>query len=366
MSPATLLGSARAFLGALARRAPKRVLGGALLLSTAGLTYAMHRPAVEEATHEDKDVAEDRSSVLPWCADGLEAIPGGACYAAPERAQGRVPLVLYLHGIFEKGAAEDEERERQRRLAGRAIRRGFAVLALRGVEGACTTTAERANKVCWPSNEWTADRAPVFVDSWQPALRAAAKRHPFDARYVLGFSNGGYFAGLVAERALYDADAFVVAHAGPVEPVKAQGNKPPLLLISADDDLSQEGMVRLDDELTRERWPHEHYVREGGGHMLADSDIDAALTFFERTRSESLPLRPSLSTRVPRARSARRDAGAEGGVAASAIPTTPSHPPSEVDRDGVAPIPEDASVPEPEPLRQPYAGEAPLTAPADR
>jgi predicted esterase len=240
------------------------------------------------------------------CAEGLESIAGGGCYAAPERATGKLPLLIYLHGLIEKGPLEEEERDRQRRVARRGTERGFAVLALRGARGACASAPLRSPLVCWPSNEWTADRGAGFVQAWEPALRAASELHPFDAQYVLGFSNGGYFAGLVAERALYDAQAFVVAHAGPVEPVKALGNKPPILLMSADDDVSQEEMVRLDEELSLDGWPHDHYVREGG-HALPDSDIDAALTFFERTRTETVPLRPPLSTRRPRAHLARRE-----------------------------------------------------------
>jgi dienelactone hydrolase len=338
--------AAASFLSGLVRRSPRRALGGALVLSTAGIvTYETHRSGDRPQTSEN-DLATDLSPIVPWCADGLEPVPGGGCYAAPEGAPRKLPLIIYLHGIFEKGASEDEERDRQRRVALRAVGRGFAVLALRGKEGACTTTSERANKVCWPSNEWTADRGPTYVQAWEPALRAAAKRHPFDRHYVLGFSNGGFFAGLVAERALYDADAFVVAHAGPVEPVKALGSKPPLLLISADDDISQEGMVRLDDELTREDWPHEHYVREGG-HALPDSDIDVALTFFERTRTESLPLRPSLTTRVPRARFAHRDAGADSASTVAPAVSAETQPDAEGDA-SVAPE-DDATLATPEP-----------------
>jgi dienelactone hydrolase len=306
--------AAIAFTWAVARRSPRLTLGGALVLSTASVTYAIRRTGGASST---EDIGSEESAPpIAWCAEGLEPIAGGACYAAPTGADGKLPLLLYLHGIFEKGPLEEEERDRQRRVAKLATAKGFAVLALRGSEGACTQDPEKSQLVCWPSNERTADKAPAFVKGWEPALRAAARRHEPDARYVLGFSNGGYFAGLVAERGLYDADAFVVAHAGPVEPVKAAGNKPPLLLMSADDDLSQEGMVRFDDELTGLRWPHEHYVRDGG-HALPDSDITTALVFFERTRKETLPLRPALGTRVPRARlaprSGRTDAAADGG-----------------------------------------------------
>jgi dienelactone hydrolase len=294
-------------LPALARRLPPRVAaGGALVLAVAG-GYELRRCVTSpDATDSVEANLLAAYPPLPWCAEGLESIAGEGCYAAPRDApaRGPLPLLIYLHGLFEKGALEDEERDRQRRVARKATERGFALLALRGQEGACTSDPERSNLVCWPSNQRTADKATAFVARWGPALEIATRRHPPTEKYVLGFSNGGYFAGLVAEKALYRADAFAIAHAGPVEPVKAVGDKVPLLLLSADDDLSQEGMVRLDDELTRDGWPHAHYVREGG-HALPDSDIDAALTFFDRTRTERLPFHPPLSTRIPRARAQR-------------------------------------------------------------
>jgi dienelactone hydrolase len=151
------------------------------------------------------------------------------------------------------------------------------------------------------------------VGEWKPALRAAARAGAGGRRYVLGFSNGGFFAGLLAVRALFDADAFVVGNAGPVEPVHALGTKPPLLLMSADDDASQDGMMRLDDELTREGWLHENYAR-AGTHELTDDEIDAALTFFVRLRSEKLPFSTPLSSHRPRAREARPPEEAEGAA----------------------------------------------------
>jgi predicted esterase len=277
------------------------VLGGTLIVGIfVALAFYL---ATSKNPSDDQGAGEPGPSEQHPCADGLGALVNDACYAAPPGASTPLPLLIYLHGYFEEGPGEgqNEALDQQRRVALRATARGFAVLALRGTLGACATSPENATKVCWPSNEKVAYKGPQFVREWQPALEAAAARHPFTKRYILGFSNGGYFAGLIAVRALYDADALAVAHAGPVEPVKALGSKPPVLLLSADEDLSQESMLRFDEELTRDEWPHENHTR-GGGHALPDSDIDVALTFFERTRSESLPLRPPLSTRAPRAR----------------------------------------------------------------
>ncbi len=114
----------------------------------------------------------------------------------------------------------------------------------------------------------------------------------------------------MASRGLLAFDALVVAHGGPVEPVHAFRGTPPLLLLSADDDVAQDEMIRFDDELTREHWAHDSYAR-AGGHGLTDEDIDAALTFFSRAR-EALPLQPPLA--LHRATRHARDAGAEGPI----------------------------------------------------
>ena len=234
--------------------------------------------------------SEPDDSLPSWCASGFEPIRGNACFA-PASPGSPTPLIIYLHGRYARDAAS-EEVDRQRRLALRANARGFAVLALRGRLGACTAP-ELATWYCWPSNENNAHAGPEFVSAWRTALATVQERTGARQRFLLGFSNGGYFAGLVASRGLLDLDALAVAHGGPVEPVHALRGTPPLLLLSADEDVAQDDMVRFDEELTRERWAHDSYAR-AGGHELTDSDIDAALTFFSRAH-EPLPLEPPLA-----------------------------------------------------------------------
>jgi predicted esterase len=258
----------------------------------------------------------DAAAPPPWCAPGLEPTEGGGCLAVPSARREPVPTIVYLHGMYEESTPA-EELDRQRRVAVRATERGFGVLALRSTLGIChPTVTEYATRYCWPSNEEVADKGEAVVDGWKGALAATERQVGRGPRYVLGFSSGGYFAALLAVRALFPAAAFVVAHGGPVEPVRARGSKPPLLLLSADDDVSQDGMVRLDDELSREGWPHDHVARSGG-HALTDEDIDAALTFFRRSAVEHVPLNPPISTHRPRARDrdAASGAGESGGDA---------------------------------------------------
>ncbi len=213
-----------------------------------------------------------------WCAPNLEPIEGGGCFAAPERERVEdTPLLVYLHGRYSPDTVR-EEMDRQARVAIEAVARGFAVLALRGTQGECTQP-EYATYWCWPSNERNAGDGPSFVARWQPALRAAKLRAGPGPNVLLGFSNGGYFATLIVTRGLFDFDAVAIAHAGPVQPTRALGQTPPILLITATEDVSDPEMRRLDDELTRENWPHSLASR-GGGHALPDWDIDTALTFF--------------------------------------------------------------------------------------
>jgi dienelactone hydrolase len=285
------------------------------------------------------ETSETDAGIIAWCAEGLEPIAGGGCLAMPPAPRLPVPLVLYLHGVYDR-ATPTEELERQHRVAAHGTSRGYAVLALRSTEGACHPSLPTyATRYCWPSNEEVADRAGSFVDGWQVVMGAAEQRVGKGPRYVLGFSSGGFFAVLLAVRGLYPADAFVVAHAGPVEPVKAMGSKAPILLLSADDDISQEGMVRLDDELSRENWPHEHSARSGG-HALTDSDIDAALGFFGQVRAEPSVVRAPASGHRPRARdqdgaTARPDPDAAPARPEQDAPTT--RPPEEPASAGAEP-----------------------------
>jgi predicted esterase len=243
-----------------------------------------------------------------WCPGGFDPLPGDACLASPPERRTPPPIVLYLHGRYARDAATDEV-DRQGRLAARATARGFAVLALRGRIGACRAP-ELATWYCWPSNAQSADGAAAIVETWRGTLAEVGQRLGSPPRrFVLGFSNGGYFAGLLAVRGLFDADAFVIAHGGPVEPVRALRGKPPLLLLSADDDVAQDDMIRFDEELTRELWAHDSYARSGG-HGLTDQDIDAALMFFMRAE-DRMPLDPPLS--LHRAVRHSRDAAVDNG-----------------------------------------------------
>jgi predicted esterase len=269
------------------------------------------------------------------CASGLVPVAGGGCFAPPREPGANVALLLYLHGRYSPKTL-DEELVRQARVARLGSAKGFAVLAMRGVQGECTQE-ELADTWCWPSNPRNAEHGPAFVERLKPAMAAARERVGPGPTVLLGFSNGAYFATLIATRALGPFDAIAIAHGGPVPPTRAAGATPPLLLITADDDLSDGEMRQLDVELTHERWAHELVAREGG-HALPDWDVEMALTFFVRAQKESLPLAPPLQPFRPRPPkdAGEVDLGAPEADASSPADAAPAPEPEEV-----APVEED-------------------------
>lgn len=294
-------------------------------------------------------------AIVDWCADGLEAIRGGGCYAPATKASppGRPStLLVYLHGRYAPEATA-EELVRQARVARLATARGYSVLAFRGKQGQCTD-AQLATWWCWPSNERNQGDGAAVVLRWDVALREVERREAAltkDAapkrQVLLGFSNGAYFAALIASRGLASFDAMAIAHGGPVSPMKPQRSTPPLLLIDADEDPSGPEMSRLDAELTSESWPHAVAVREGG-HALPDWDVEMALTFFDRVATERLPLTPPLGARTARREVPNADAGPViPGEPPEAPPATPHATPPPAEVPAIDPAPDPAPAPAP-------------------
>ena len=251
-------------------------------LAVLGLPAALIVGAVlGRLRHDAHDGESVTPSVADWCAPGLEPIEGGACFASPHEPQG---LIVYLHGRYTP-ETQNEELERQARVARLAGARGFSVVAFRGKQGACIG-AELATYWCWPSNERTQDAGVETVAAWDLALRTAEVRIGKTARYLLGFSNGGYFATLIATRSLLALDAIAIVGAGPVEPTRALGPKTPLLLVTADEDGALDDMLRLEAELVHESWPHVFTSREGR-HALTEFDVETALDFFMKKKIAS-------------------------------------------------------------------------------
>jgi hypothetical protein len=209
--------------------------------------------------------------VASYCGAGLEAIPGG-CLAVPPGTGRTAPTPLRARSL------PASQREESEALLGRQTRQA---------------PLENPKRNRGPSptrSPATASGGPQLATSSAPAaaLRARLGQHHQSA------ASPGYFASLIAVRSLMAFDAIAIARAGAGGAVKANGAKPSILLLTADEDPSIESMIAFDAELSREAWPHALASRDGG-HEVTDSDVATALVFFPRAPTR--PLRAETRSR---------------------------------------------------------------------
>ena len=171
-----------------------------------------------------------------WCPDGFEVGPQDTCFAVPERTTKDTPVLVYLHGMYAGHGSPEEWR-----LVRSATARGFAVVMPRGKRGLCAWKAELSDHFCWPQEiddpaafkhvvaEW--DRVLWQVDA---ILEGGAHK-----RYVLGYSNGGFFAAYIAEHGLFPAQAYSIVNGGPLGTTAKPAKPAPMLLLAAQDDATQ-------------------------------------------------------------------------------------------------------------------------------
>ncbi len=261
-----------------------------LAVATVGAVWLSTRKSASHVVVPSTAVSRSaaRSAPVAWCAPGLEAIPGGGCFANAGEGS---PLLVYLHGLYAP-ATLPEEMERQTRVAKRATAAGVSVLALRGEAGLCGPSLP--DTFCWPSNAKNGGESSRIVGAWDDAIGEAKDRGASGHSYLLGFSNGGYFAALIAATSARYFDAVAVAHGGPGGAGNVAPRDPmtPMLLLSADADPANTDMVRLQGALAAAKWPFVA-ASTAGGHFLSNWDIDTALAFFARAH-EKLPLSPAL------------------------------------------------------------------------
>jgi poly(3-hydroxybutyrate) depolymerase len=219
-----------------------------------------------------------------WCPDGFEVGPQDTCFAVPERTTKETPVLVYLHGMFRGHGSDDEWR-----LVRGAVARGFAVVVPRGKRGACAWKAELADHFCWPGEPEDVHAFKSVVAEWERVLWQvdAILEAGSHKRYVLGFSNGGFFAAYIAAHGLFPAAAIAIVNAGPLGAADTPQTMPPVLLLRADGDAgSQNSMSELRTSFEQRNWPHAYCTR-AGSHALASEDVETALRFFRRDPASS-------------------------------------------------------------------------------
>lgn len=285
------------------------------LAVVSGIALASCSPAKPAAT---------LSATESWCPDGFEVGPQDTCFAVPETTTRDTPILVYLHGMYAgHGSAEEWK------LVHSATDRGFAVVMPRGRRGLCAWKEELKDHFCWPQETEDPQAFKNVIAQWERVLWQvdAILESGTHKRYVLGFSNGGFFAAYMAEHGLFPAQAYSIVSGGPLGPPAKPPSPVPLMLISAQDDKEQGPKVKeLHDQLGTIGWTHAFCTRPGG-HALAGPDIEASLRFFKHVHEGG-------------AASNGTNAACEGG-------TTPAVPRSEMPGPTAPIAPDSAALPKP-------------------
>jgi len=218
-----------------------------------------------------------------WCPDGFEVGPQDTCFAIPDKHDASTPVLVYLHGMYAgHGSVEEWSLVRS------AVDRGFAVVVPRGKRGMCAWKAELKDHFCWPQEADDPEAFKHVVAEWDRVLWQvdALLEAGTHKRYVLGFSNGGFFATYLAVHGLFPAQGYAIVNGGSLEPT-IKPAKVPLLLVAAQDDADQAPKMKAFHEALGAA-PHAYCTRPGS-HPLAASDVEAALRFFRHAEGKAPP-----------------------------------------------------------------------------
>ncbi len=239
-------------------------------------------PAAVEAGAEPAEATYEPA----WCAPELETLPGDVCYAKGPAAGARRTLVVFLHGLTPAGGTSQYALQRGITAFGKRL--GYAVLAPRGRTG--VGPGRKADTVAWPTGEEPRRLyEDAVLDGILQAQAAVEAREgaPFDEVFVMGFSNGAYYASSLALRGRLDVDGYAVfaggsAPKGTERAARATKNRRPVFVgIASRDDTAKKGR-ELAKLLDRVRWPHETSSRPVG-HVVADAQLERAVAYLRGT-----------------------------------------------------------------------------------
>ncbi len=219
------------------------------------------------------------------CPKDFVVVDGEACLALP-RDRKASKILLYFHGRIPEAALFESSWEFGG-VARYATERGFAVLAMRGERGLCNWSEEVRHAWCWPTSIEPVEPTQVIVARIGKALKATAvaihSSSTLMAPYVLGFSNGGFFASLLASDSKLEFSAFAIAQGGDVfgQHFTSERAKPTVLLLAKGDQHQFPRMQKLEAAMKAAGWKPESIVREGE-HSLTPEDIKVAIDFLNR------------------------------------------------------------------------------------
>lgn len=225
--------------------------------------------------------AEDWQPVpTDWCADGWTGLDDHTCFFVPDVPSSPTSILFFLHGMM---PPESVAKTAQNMARDAAQEHGFIAVFPRGRQGLCAWADQVKSYWCWPSSREAVDAtAGDIINEWaaSEALLEAVLGVSFKRRYVLGFSNGGYFASYLGLEGLLESDGIGVVGAGrsaideSLMPAKAT----PFYIAVGDQEVQSTitSAQNLKYVLDKHGWPNEFVLHAGQGHGVSPSDFDGA------------------------------------------------------------------------------------------
>ena len=147
----------------------------------------------------------------------------------------------------------------------------------------CAWKPDLAEHYCWPTTQATVERdVPEIVAAW---IRAQGRAEElagvrFARRYLVGFSNGGYFTAFVTVQGLMPLDGAAVVGAGRsvVDERLFGAARPPLYLAVGADEAegTRKDASTLAEALAQKGWPLRYVVHPDRGHGITADDLASA------------------------------------------------------------------------------------------
>lgn len=215
-----------------------------------------------------------------WCSEGWIGLDDHTCFHVPASAARDAPVLYVLHGMMPPDTLPVGL---QAIAAEAADALGFVAVFPRGQQGLCVWDPSVQLHWCWPTRRETVDTAaPALLDEWMraEALLQQVLGATFRRRYVMGFSNGGYFASYIGLEGLLALDGAGLVGAGRsvIEQELFSQARPPIHL--AVGELETAGVIasaeNLADMLTQHGWEHALVTHPDRGHEIHPDDFAAA------------------------------------------------------------------------------------------
>ena len=216
-----------------------------------------------------------------WCADaGWVGLDDHTCFYRPPTVSSPAKLLFFLHGMMPPDASTASQ---QSLVRAAADSRGFVAVFPRGWQGLCDWDPSVTDRWCWPTSRANVDaHAGAFVREWT-AVKAQVEKIAaltFEQTYVLGFSNGGYFASYHGLESWFPVDGAGVVAAGrsAVDESLLPAEAVPFYIAVGELDSAEviNSAANLAFVLNNHKWPVKYVLHAQRGHEVRTDDVEAA------------------------------------------------------------------------------------------